>query len=285
MAKRSLISVTRWLATIVLLAGIVMAVRNFCMESFRVSTDSMEVALHKGDYILVNKLPIKDNPGRNRVVLFTSPLLKDTVSEPLFLSRCIGMPGDTIRISNDGYRVNGKLIPHSPRSLSTYIVTQDALDEVLGIQKKLNIPLRNLKEEPFGISFSLTSFEEYQLREELSEDANIRFLRNSMESYELIVPQKGRAYRLDAAALTACREAIQAEAGDKAVFCDGKLFLDGREAAFFFFDQDYYWMLSDNANEAVDSRHLGFIPRDHIVGNAWLCWYSKERQRILKPVN
>ena len=123
MAKRTFISVTRWLATIVLLAGIVMAVRYFCMESFHVSTDSMEVALHKGDYILVNKLPLKDNPGRNRVVLFTSPLLKDTVSNPLFLSRCIGMPGDTIRISNDGYRVNGKLIPHSPRSLSTYIVT------------------------------------------------------------------------------------------------------------------------------------------------------------------
>lgn len=78
---------------------------------------------------------------------------------------------------------------------------------------------------------------------------------------------------------------IQTEAGDKAVFRDGKLFLDGREAAFFFFDQDYYWMLSDNANEAIDSRHLGFIPRDHIIGNAWLCWYSKERQRILKPVN
>ena len=192
MAKRSFISVMGWLATIVLLVGIVMAVRHFCMESFHVSTDSMEVALHKGDYILVNKLPLKDNPGRNRVALFCSPLLKDTVLKPLFLSRCIGMPGDTIRISNDGYRVNGKLIP---------------------------------------------------------------------------------------------REAIQTEAGEKAVFRDGKLFLDGREAAFFFFDQDYYWMLSDNANEAVDSRHLGFIPRDHIIGNAWLCWYSKDRQRIFKPIN
>ena len=106
-----------------------------------------------------------------------------------------------------------------------------------------------------------------------------------MDTYELVVPQKGRTYRLNAAALTACREAIRAEAGDKAVFRDGKLFLDGRETDFFFFNQDYYWMLSDNANEAVDSRHLGFIPRNHIIGNAWLCWYSKDRQRIFKPVN
>ena len=42
-----------------------------------------------------------------------------------------------------------------------------------------------------------------------------------MDTYELVVPQKGRAYRLNAAALTACREAIRAEAGDKAVFRDG----------------------------------------------------------------
>lgn len=285
MKKRSLISLSRWLATLVLLAGSVMAIRYFCMESVHISTDSMEVALHKGDYILVNKLPLENNPGRNRVVLFTSPLLKDTVSKPLFVSRCIGMPGDTIRVSNDGYLVNGKLIPHSPRALNRYMVTEAAQDELLAVQKRLNIPVRDLKKETFGASVSLTSFEEYQLREELSEDANIRFMKDHIDSYELIVPQKGRAHRLDAAALTACREAIQAEADDEAAFRDGKLFIDGREASFFFFNQDYYWMLSDNINEAVDSRHLGFIPRDHIIGNAWFCWYSKDRQRIFKPVN
>lgn len=131
MTKRSFISAVKWLVTIVLLVGGVMVIRYFWYGvSIAYRTDSMEVALHKGDYMLVNKLPQKDNPGRNRVVLFTSPLLKDTTSSPLFLSRCIGMPGDTIRISNDGYRVNGRLIPHSPRSLNTYIVTQAAQEEV-----------------------------------------------------------------------------------------------------------------------------------------------------------
>ena len=62
MAERSSISVIKWLVTIVLLVGGVMVIRYFCMESYHVSTDSMEVALHKGDYMLVNKLPQKDNP-------------------------------------------------------------------------------------------------------------------------------------------------------------------------------------------------------------------------------
>ena len=195
------------------------------------------------------------------------------------------MPGDTILVSGDGYEVNGKLLPHSPRALNTCFITQKSAADFLKALQKLSIPVRNWKSETFGFSFSLTSFEEYQLREELTEEMNIHFIRNQSAPYKLVVPRKGRAYRLDEAALVACKEAILAEAGEKAVFRDGKLYLDGRETAFFFFEQDYYWMLSDNVNESVDSRHLGFIPHDHIIGNAWLCWFSRDKQRIFKPVN
>ena len=45
----------KWLAAFALASGIVMLIRLFCIESYRISTDSMEEALHKGDYILVNK--------------------------------------------------------------------------------------------------------------------------------------------------------------------------------------------------------------------------------------
>lgn len=274
-----------WVVTIVIAFLIVIPARRYCIESYRISTDAMEEALHPGDYILVNKLPLEGNPGRNRVVLFTSPLPQDTASCPLFLSRCIGMPGDTILVGSNGYEVNGKLLPHSPRSLNTYFITQASAADFLKALQKQNIPVRDWKSETFGFSLSLTSFEEYQLREELTEEMNIRFIRNQSAPYKLVVPRKGRAYRLDEAALTACKEAILAEAGEKAVFRDGKLYLDGRETTFFFFEQDYYWMLSDNVNASVDSRHLGFIPRDHIIGNAWFCWFSRDKQRIFKPVN
>ena len=207
-----------WVVTIVIAFLIVIPVRRFCIESYRISTSAMEDALHQGDYILVNKLPLEGNPGRNKVVLFTSPLLKDTVSNPLLLSRCIGMPGDTILVSGDGYEVNGKLLPHSPRALNTCFITQKSAADFLKALQKLSIPVRNWKSETFGFSFSLTSFEEYQLREELTEEMNIHFIRNQSAPYKLVVPRKGRAYRLDEAALVACKEAILAEAGEKAVF-------------------------------------------------------------------
>lgn len=142
-----------WVVTIVIAFLIVIPVRRFCIESYRISTSAMEDALHQGDYILVNKLPLEGNPGRNKVVLFTSPLLKDTVSNPLLLSRCIGMPGDTILVSGDGYEVNGKLLPHSPRALNTCFITQKSAADFLKALQKLSIPVRNWKSETFGFSF------------------------------------------------------------------------------------------------------------------------------------
>ena len=82
--QRFLIVLMKWLAAFALAAGIVMLIRLFCIESYRISTDSMEEALHKGDYILVNKIPGKNKPVRGKVVLFTSPLSRcSLIHQPL----------------------------------------------------------------------------------------------------------------------------------------------------------------------------------------------------------
>ena len=74
------------------------------------------------------------------------------------------------------------------------------------------------------------------------------------------------------------------QAGDKAEIINHKLYIDGVETDYLFFDQDYYWLLSDNIDDSVDSRHLGFIPADHLIGTVMCCWFSPNRQRIFKPV-
>lgn len=282
--KHTILSILKWLAALILLGGIVMGVRHYCIESYRISTDAMETSLHKGDCILVNKLPLDGNPGRNRIVLFTSPLRQDTMAAPLFVSRCIGMPGDTIQVSYDSYNINGKEVPRSPRTLVTYFITASAENEFMQALAKLNIPQREVKKESYGFSLRLTPFEEFQIREELTDEACRRFINEQTETYTLVIPRKGHAYRLTPESLTACKEIILNETDGKALFRDGKLYLDGKETSFFFFKQDYYWMLSDNTNDAIDSRHLGFIPADHIIGNALTCWYSHDKRQIFKSL-
>lgn len=284
-AQRFLITFFKWLIALTLVVGIVMCIRLFCIESYQISTHSMEETLHQGDYILVNKIHQRSKNYRNKVVLFTSPLPQDSVQSPLFISRCIGMPGDTIHIDNEGYTINGRKTPRSPLSLNSFFISSGIKDHFLKTLDKLHIPSRDMTKQEFGYLIQLTSLEEYQIREELSEEMNRNFVEEETPEYSLIVPQKNRAYPLDAASLIACKEIILKETEGKASFRNGKLFLNGRETNFFFFQQDYYWVLSDNINEAIDSRHLGFIPADHIVGNAWYCWYSADKKRIFKTVD
>ena len=41
-------------------------------------------------------------------------------------------------------------------------------------------------------------------------------------------------------------------------------------------DQDYYWVESISKNNPLDSRQLGFIPEDHIIGRACFILYSHD---------
>jgi signal peptidase I len=244
----------------------------------------MENTLHEGDYVLVNKLAA-GSPKRNQIILFLSPLMKDRNNAPLLVSRCIAIPGDTIQVSDAGYRINGILYPRSPNALSSYNVGPEIRNRFTYILQNLNIPLRNMKEAFSGITASLTSFEEYTIREELTAAENKRFKREETGNYQLIVPKKGDVYHLTGPALTACREAIRTEANGTVEFRNRKLYLNGRETNEFRFGQDYCWALSDNAGEAIDSRHLGFIPTRNIIGNAWLCWYSRGKERAIGKIN
>lgn len=280
--RKKIKKIVKLLLTIVLLTTVVVAIRYYLIESYHISTSAMENTLQKGDFILVNKLHKK--PERNQVILFESPLRKDTASSPLFLSRCIGLPGDTIQVNNDGYTINGHFFPLSPNAVCKYSVENALVEPFFNLLKQFSIPIRNLKNEENHVLISLTPFEEYTIREELSEESNQAFTKQTDGEYSLIIPQKNKPYRLTEECLIACKEAILCEAELPVAFRNNKLFLDGKETDFFFFKQDYFWVLSDNMNDGIDSRHLGFIPENNISGTAWCCWLSPQNKRFFKSV-
>ena len=55
-----------------------------------------------------------------------------------------------------------------------------------------------------------------------------------------------------------------------------KIFIDGKEASSYTFEQDYYWMMGDNRHRSEDSRYWGYVPEDHVVGKPVLVWFSIE---------
>ncbi len=99
---------------------VVLVLRSFLFEPFRIPSDSMMPTLHDGDFILVNKfsyglrLPVVNRkildlglPGRGDVVVFRYP--RDPAVN--YIKRVVGLPGDRVRVENDRIYVNGEPLP------------------------------------------------------------------------------------------------------------------------------------------------------------------------------
>jgi signal peptidase I len=96
---------------------LVLLVRSFLFEPFRIPSSSMMPTLLVGDFIFVNKyvyglrLPVTNTkvvdigePRRGDVIVFRLP------SDPStnYIKRLVGLPGDTIRYANKKIYVNGE---------------------------------------------------------------------------------------------------------------------------------------------------------------------------------
>ncbi len=262
----------------------VMLVRLFLVGSYRITGTKMGDTLKAGDCVLVNKLKNKSNPDRNRLVLYRSPLRRDASKPPIFAGRCIGLPGDVIQMGADGFRVNGRLLPNAPMMQPTFRINKNIKEPLLNTMDALRIPLRDIKEDSASIILRMSLREKGLLIRNLSKVVPIEMIGEHSMGYEFIIPRKGRSIDVNEISLMACKEAILDEAGDAAVIRDGKLYIHGEERSSFSFGKDYFWILSENEAEGIDSRHLGLIPQDHIIGNVWYCWYSKNSSNRFKKI-
>lgn len=84
---------------------IVVPVRLFVAQPFIVSGASMDPTFHNGQYLIVDELTYRfDDPKRGDVVIFKYP--KDPTQ--FFIKRVIGLPGETVQVSQDGVTITTK---------------------------------------------------------------------------------------------------------------------------------------------------------------------------------
>jgi signal peptidase I len=102
---------------------LVLVIRSFIAEPFRIPSSSMLPTLHIGDFILVNKfsygirLPVINTkvlslgePERGDVIVFKYPNTKDGEPGVDYIKRVIGLPGDRVGYFDKTVYVNGEAI-------------------------------------------------------------------------------------------------------------------------------------------------------------------------------
>jgi signal peptidase I len=242
--------------------------KTFVVEAFRIPTGSMEKTLLVGDFLLVNKfiygastpgllpltgwkipqltLPALREPERKDVVVFEYPGDRDEVraSEKVnYIKRCIGIPGDTIRIINKVVFVNHKEFFRPP-----------------GLQY-VNSHVKPPEEAEYRIFPKGVAWNE--------------------DNYgPVVVPRKGQVVSLNYQNIELWRTIINRELDSEAVSVEGRnIFILGKPAKSYTVKKDYYFMMGDNRDDSADSRFWGFVPRDKFIGKAFMVYWSWDPSR------
>jgi signal peptidase I len=258
-------------ASIVVFGFIVL--RVFVFGSYKIPTDSMEPAIIPGDYVLVNKLAygarlfdlfdavegkkvtIKRVHGftkvkNNDVVVFHIPhphtwnKIEMDMSK-YFIKRCIGIPGDTLRIVNGIYSVNSD----TTKQLGNF---------------ECQLALKNKPKEMFPDGVYNT----------LPWDSLIHW--NIKDFGPFYIPRKGDSILLNRTNALLYKKIIEWEKGYPLAFTNDTLWNNKQPISTYIFTHDYYFMGGDKVENSQDSRYWGLLPDDLIVGKVWIIWKSKD---------
>jgi signal peptidase I len=100
------------LIVVVVAVGLAVILRTFVVQTFSIPSGSMEPTLNIGDRIVVDKLSYDlHGVGRGNIVVFARPPAENCAGAPVsdLVKRVIGLPGETISLSGNGYvLINGK---------------------------------------------------------------------------------------------------------------------------------------------------------------------------------
>ncbi|HEY4526666.1 MAG TPA: signal peptidase I [Candidatus Paceibacterota bacterium] len=102
--------------------GIALLVRFFIAAPYLVDGPSMEETFHNHDYLIVDRLTYRlGEPQRGDVIVFNSPASKGNT----LIKRVIGLPGDTVTVSDAGVMIANTANPKGFVISESYIAPEN----------------------------------------------------------------------------------------------------------------------------------------------------------------
>lgn len=286
-------------------ALIVALLRGCVATSYLIPSAGMENSLLRGERILVNKwsyglrLPgmrwmgyhrwRERNVKKNDIIVFNNPanFLEPIIDRrEIFISRCIGTPGDTLLVDSLFSVISSEQQAPDQKFLYAYPQEQkEILDSAL---KVLSIrPGQPIRKDSIHLMRSFSRYEQYLISQTLNNPAWLTQLgpnESSQQLLPLIIPGKNICVKVEPWNITLLCNTLTIHEKKQASIQNGILFLEGKPVTHCQFNQDYYWVISNNPANPSDSRLFGLVPHSHIIGKASLIWLSDQKNRIGKNI-
>ncbi len=297
----------KWLYSLAVAGILVFLLRTFLFSSCTIPSSGMENSLLPGDRVIINKWSYgfrtnslgfsarwrEKEVTKNDIVLFNNP---KNSSLPLpkkehFISRCIGVPGDTLWVDSlfTAQELTQGLHPDYKQLYTFRLEQKPLLDSILSL---LQIETSSIKHNsPHQVV--LSRYEYYLTQQKSDHTLALTPIQKTRQLYPLVIPRAGDSITITPFNQTLLRNTLLIHENQEVAIINNQFYLNKKPVTKVSFQKEYFWVGSNTMENIMDSRFFGFVPKDHIIGKASFIWFSKRTtppgtirwNRILKLVN